>query len=54
MSILSTEVQTEKRIEPETTENLRLESRKEDLLASLYWNIHGGNFFHLTQCACDV
>lgn len=49
MSILSTEVQREKSIEPETTENKNL-ATKEDLLESLYWNIHGGSFFHLIQC----
>lgn len=48
MSILSTEVQKEKSIEPETTEkNL---ATNEDLLESLYWNIHGGSFFHLVHC----
>ncbi|XP_026327024.1 uncharacterized protein LOC113235507 isoform X1 [Hyposmocoma kahamanoa] len=43
------EVQREKNIEPETTENKNL-ATKEDLLESLYWNIHGGTFFHLIQC----
>lgn len=50
MSILSAEVQKrEKTIEPETHENMGLD-KNEDLLEMLYWNIHGGNIFHLAQC----
>lgn len=50
MSILSAEVQREKRIEPETNETVELDASSEDGLESLYWNTHGGNIFHLIQC----
>ncbi|XP_075972961.1 uncharacterized protein LOC142974478 isoform X1 [Anticarsia gemmatalis] len=42
------EVQREKTIEPETNETL--DTISEDLMESLYWNIHGGNIFHIIQC----
>ncbi|XP_035431536.2 uncharacterized protein LOC118263572 isoform X1 [Spodoptera frugiperda] len=46
------EVQREKTIEPETNETVKLDSSAEDIsvMESLYWNIHGGNIFHLIQC----
>ncbi|XP_013185794.1 uncharacterized protein LOC106131288 isoform X1 [Amyelois transitella] len=44
------EVQRERNIEPETNENKILEENSEDLLETLYWNIHGGNIFHIAQC----
>ncbi|XP_045459610.1 uncharacterized protein LOC123670146 isoform X2 [Melitaea cinxia] len=44
---LREEVQIKKRIDPETTEKKKLETNSEDLLEALYWNIHGGNYFHL-------
>lgn len=50
MSILSAEVQREKTNEPETIESVKLETSTEDVMESLYWNIHGGNIFHLIQC----
>lgn len=50
MSILSAEVQRERNIEPETNEKMKLDTNLEDLTESLYWNIHGGNIFHLIQC----
>ncbi|XP_026747210.1 uncharacterized protein LOC113508398 isoform X1 [Trichoplusia ni] len=44
------EVQREKTNEPETIESVKLETSTEDVMESLYWNIHGGNIFHLIQC----
>ncbi|KAF9410043.1 hypothetical protein HW555_010760 [Spodoptera exigua] len=46
------EVQREKTIEPETNETVKLDASNEDIsvMESLYWNIHGGNIFHLIQC----
>ncbi|CAH2092021.1 unnamed protein product [Euphydryas editha] len=41
------EVQIKKRLDPETIEKKKLETSPEDLLEALYWNIHGGNYFHL-------
>ncbi|CAF4936473.1 unnamed protein product [Pieris macdunnoughi] len=41
------EVQTMKKHGPETNENLKLDSTSEELMATLYWHIHGGNFY---QC----
>ncbi|XP_068628210.1 uncharacterized protein [Battus philenor] len=48
---LREEVQ-KKNIEPEITENSRLDTGAEDLLENLYWNLHGGHMFHL-YCVCD-
>ncbi|KAM3968338.1 uncharacterized protein ACR2FA_008047 isoform 1-T1 [Aphomia sociella] len=44
------EVQREKN-RPETIKNMNKEKtiETEDLLETLYWNIHGGNIFHLRQ-----
>lgn len=50
LSILSAEVQKEKQIEPETNETMTLDANSEDLLELLYWNVHGGNMYHLIQC----
>ncbi|KAJ8725047.1 hypothetical protein PYW07_016005 [Mythimna separata] len=47
---LREEVQREKNIEPETNETVNLDSSTEDVMESLYWNIHGGNIYHLIQC----
>nr|XP_021193099.1 uncharacterized protein LOC110378242 isoform X1 [Helicoverpa armigera] len=47
---LREEVQREKSIEPETSETMKLDTSTEDIMESLYWNIHGGNIFHLIQC----
>ncbi|XP_038213721.1 uncharacterized protein LOC119833671 isoform X1 [Zerene cesonia] len=44
---LRQEVQTMKSNEPETNENMKLDSSSEDLLETLYWHLHGGNFY---QC----
>ncbi|XP_039746306.1 uncharacterized protein LOC120624046 isoform X1 [Pararge aegeria] len=44
---LRKEVQIKKRLEPETIDKKKLETSSEDLLEALYWNLHGGNFFHL-------
>nr|XP_053599746.1 uncharacterized protein LOC128669177 [Plodia interpunctella] len=41
------EVQRERNIEPETNENKISDKNTEDLLETLYWNIHGGNIFHI-------
>lgn len=48
--ILSAEVKREKNNGPETNEIEKLDRSKEELLESLYWNIHGGNFIDLLQC----
>lgn len=50
MSIFSAEVQKERTNAPETTEIKNSDKNTEDLLESLYWNIHGGNIFQLLQC----
>ncbi|XP_061705872.1 uncharacterized protein LOC133516872 isoform X1 [Cydia pomonella] len=44
------EMQKEKSNEPETNENMKMDRTKEELLETLYWNIHGGNFIDLLQC----
>ncbi|KAL0839613.1 hypothetical protein ABMA28_016291 [Loxostege sticticalis] len=44
------EVQKERTNAPETTEIKNSDKNTEDLLESLYWNIHGGNIFQLLQC----
>ncbi|XP_073965125.1 uncharacterized protein isoform X1 [Choristoneura fumiferana] len=44
------EVKKEKKNGPETNEIKKLDRSKEELLESLYWNIHGGNFIDLLQC----
>ncbi|XP_034825752.2 uncharacterized protein [Maniola hyperantus] len=44
------EVQIKKRLEPETIEKKKLDTSSEDLLEALYWNLHGGSYFHLCQC----
>ncbi|CAK1578408.1 unnamed protein product [Parnassius mnemosyne] len=46
------EVQRKKNLEPETTENSRLDTSAEDLMENLYWNIHGGHMFQLC-CVSD-
>ncbi|XP_023946965.1 uncharacterized protein LOC112052202 [Bicyclus anynana] len=47
---LREEVQIKKTLEPETIEKKKLEKCSEDTLEDLYWNLHGGNYFHLLQC----
>lgn len=49
MSILSAEVQREKQRPERDTKNDK-KTDTEDLLETLYWNIHGGNIYHLWQC----
>lgn len=43
-------MQKEKSNEPETNENMKMDRTKEELLETLYWNIHGGTFIDLLQC----
>ncbi|CAG9563097.1 unnamed protein product [Danaus chrysippus] len=47
---LREEVQTKKCRKPETIEIEKTEKSSEDLMENLYWNLHGGSYFHLLQC----
>lgn len=49
MLILSTEVQTKKSKEPETTETVKLETNCEDFLETLYWSTHGGSLCYVNN-----
>ncbi|XP_004927845.1 uncharacterized protein LOC114245333 isoform X1 [Bombyx mandarina] len=48
------EVQRKKNIGPETHETAKLKPSSEDILESLFWNIHGGHFYSYLNCASSL